>query len=330
MTAQVHQHQQQAQRKPSLVRKFADKFSIDERKLLDILKATAFRQRDGLEITDEQLAALLIVADQYNLNPFTKEIYAFPDRQNGIVPVVGVDGWARIINDHPQCDGFEFVESEERTKFEGKDVPVSMEVVLYRKDRSHPTRIRESFQEVVRGTPPWKSHPSRMLRHKTLIQGARIAFGFSGIFDEDEAQRVIDARDAQVVPAGESDVARSASERMRRQLTAQHSPQSVPLDMSQVGVNADPFDVAPAPHAAAAADPVFQAPPVKPDGEPEADGPATSSPPSVNFEMLRDQLFDAESVDALEQLISLADALPEAVRLELHELYRERRAALEA
>ena len=28
-----------------------------------------------------------------------------PDRNNGIVPVVGVDGWSRIINDNPQFDG---------------------------------------------------------------------------------------------------------------------------------------------------------------------------------------------------------------------------------
>jgi TRAP-type uncharacterized transport system substrate-binding protein len=32
-----------------------------------------------------------------------------------------------------------------------------------------------------------------MLRHKTLIQGARIAFGFAGIYDEDEAKRIIEA-----------------------------------------------------------------------------------------------------------------------------------------
>jgi hypothetical protein len=51
------------------------------------------------------MMALLIVADQYGLNPWTKEIYAFPDKSNGIVPVVGVDGWARIINTHEQFDG---------------------------------------------------------------------------------------------------------------------------------------------------------------------------------------------------------------------------------
>ncbi|RAP66751.1 recT family protein [Candidatus Erwinia dacicola] len=69
-----------------------------------MLKATAFSG----EATDAQFTALLIVANQYGLNPFTKEIYAFPDKQNGIVPVVGVDGWARIINGHDQFDGMEF------------------------------------------------------------------------------------------------------------------------------------------------------------------------------------------------------------------------------
>ena len=41
--------------------------------------------------------ALLIVADQYGLNPFTREIFAFDDKRAGIVPVVSVDGWSRIL-----------------------------------------------------------------------------------------------------------------------------------------------------------------------------------------------------------------------------------------
>lgn len=178
--------------KQTLVAKFAAKYSIEADKLLNTLKATAFRQNGSQEITNEQMAALLIVADQYGLNPFTKEIYAFPDK-GGIVPVVGVDGWSRIINEHPQSDGFEFVESEETTTFEGKTVPVWMEVHIYRKDRARPIKVRERFAEVVRASmQPWKTHPSRMMRHKTLIQGARLAYGFAGIYDEDEAQRIVE------------------------------------------------------------------------------------------------------------------------------------------
>ena len=189
----------------SLVEKMAGKFSIDPEKLMTTLKATAFRQSNGPEVTDEQMAALMVVADQYGLNPFTREIYAFPDKRAGIVPVVGVDGWSRIINEHTQSDGFDFRQSETNIIPEhGKTCPEWMEVVIYRKDREHPIVVREYIDEVYRppfmkdGKPimgPWQTHTKRFFRHKTLIQGARIAYGFSGIYDEDEAERIIEMGD---------------------------------------------------------------------------------------------------------------------------------------
>ena len=182
--------------KPSLVAKFASKYNVDPRKMLDTLKATAFKQRDNMPpISDEQMMALLIVADQYGLNPFTKEIYAYPDKNNGIVPVVGVDGWSRIMNEHPQMDGLEFNYSDETVTHKGKTCNVWIDCVIHRKDRSRPIVVRERFEEVVRSVSfatPWDSHPNRMHRHKALIQGARIAFGFTGIYDEDEASRIVE------------------------------------------------------------------------------------------------------------------------------------------
>lgn len=199
-------------RRRSLVEKFANKFSIEPNKLMDILKATAFKQREGFPPpSNEQMAALLVVADQYNLNPFIKEIFAYPDKQNGIVPVVGVDGWSRIINQHPDFDGIEFRQFDnwvEAGELNGnKKCPEWMEAVIYRKDRSHPTVIREYLDEVYREpfkgkfgpvNGPWQSHTKRMLRHKTLIQGSRVAFAFTGIYDEDEAERIIEGQFSRV------------------------------------------------------------------------------------------------------------------------------------
>lgn len=146
--------------------------------LMETLKATAFKG----PVTDAQMTALMVVANQYGLNPWTKEIYAFPDRNNGIVPVVGVDGWSRIINNHPQFDGMDFQQDDE-----------SCTCIIYRKDRSHPIKVTEYMAECRRdGVGPWKSHPRRMLRHKAMIQGARLAFGYSGIFDQDEAERIVE------------------------------------------------------------------------------------------------------------------------------------------
>jgi hypothetical protein len=58
---------------------------------------------------------------------------------------------------------------------------------IYLKDRSRPVEITEFFSECNRNSEPWKVNPRRMLRHKALIQCARIAFGFSGIVDDEEA-----------------------------------------------------------------------------------------------------------------------------------------------
>ncbi len=162
---------------PSLLAKMAARFSVEPGKMLSTLKSTAFKG----DVSNEQMMALLIVADQYGLNPWTKEIYAFPDRHNGIVPVIGVDGWARIINNNQQFDGMEFEQDEE-----------SCTCSIYRKDRAHPTRVTEYMKECRRDVAPWKSHPRRMLRHKAMIQCARLAFGFVGVFDQDEAERIIE------------------------------------------------------------------------------------------------------------------------------------------
>lgn len=144
--------------------------------LFSVLKATAFKGN----ATDAQMTALLVVANQYGLNPFTKELYAFPDKNNGIVPVVGVDGWSRIINGNPLFDGMDFKQDDD-----------SCTCIIYRKDRAHPVSTTEFMSECNRKQGPWLSHPKRMLRHKAMIQCARLAFGFAGIYDQDEAERIV-------------------------------------------------------------------------------------------------------------------------------------------
>ena len=205
---QVHNLPNDNNPKLSLIGKIAGKFHVDPSKLMDTLKSTAFKQRNGQPPTNEQMMALLVVADQYGLNPFTKEIYAFPDQQNGIVPVVGVDGWSRIINSHKEFDGLEFRCSETTIQLDGLDKPVFewIECIMYRKDRERPTIIREYMDEIYRAPfqkkgsngpyvikGPWQTHPKRFARHKVLIQTARIALGYTGIYDQDEADRIIES-----------------------------------------------------------------------------------------------------------------------------------------
>jgi phage recombination protein Bet len=188
--SQVELHQPHKAKPASLIERIAAKYHVDPQKMLSTLKETAFKGN----VTNEQMLALLVVADQYDLNPWLKQIYAFPDK-GGIVPVVGVDGWARIINQHPQFDGMTFTADAE-----------SCTCSIYRKDRTHAIVVTEFMRECKRDTQPWKSHPQRMLRHKAMIQCARLAFGFAGIYDEDEAERVRYMGAAEEVPSSLSSV----------------------------------------------------------------------------------------------------------------------------
>src|SRR5215207_9093654 len=85
------------------------------------------------ETTREEFAAFLIVAKQYGLNPILKEIYAFPKKGGGIQPIVGVDGWAHLINSHPAADGMEF---SDHVDDRGEVVAITCRI--HRKDRAHP------------------------------------------------------------------------------------------------------------------------------------------------------------------------------------------------
>lgn len=137
------------------------------------------------EAPDAAVMAFLMVAKKYTLDPLVRQIYAF-EKNGKIVPIVPIDGWMKIINDHPQYDGMEFVD-----EFDENGKITSITCTLFRKDRSHPTPITEYFAECnVTSSDPWKKWPTRMLRHKATIQAARYAFGISGIFDPDEGDRI--------------------------------------------------------------------------------------------------------------------------------------------
>lgn len=189
------------QDKLSLISRFSDKYGIDSGKLLETLKQTAFKQYDNRPISNEQMCALMIVAEKYDLNPFVKQIYAYPDKSGGIVPLVSVDGWDHIINSHPQFDGIDFVYSDNLlTIGKSKECYEWIECRIHRKDRSKPIVVREYLDECYReNNIAWNTHTKRMLRHKALIQCARVAFGFGGIYDEDEGRLTLKNRDAEFV-----------------------------------------------------------------------------------------------------------------------------------
>jgi phage recombination protein Bet len=169
------------QQKPSALAVMASRCNVDPAKLHSTLKNTVFKGA-----TDDELLALVVTANTYDLNPILKELYAFPKKGGGITPMVGVDGWVKIMNRQANLDGWECDIFPKETNAK----PTHATCTIWIKDRSHPVKVTEYYEECKRNTDPWNGSPRRMLRHKAMIQAIRLAFGVSGIHDEDEARDI--------------------------------------------------------------------------------------------------------------------------------------------
>lgn len=164
--------------RPGALAVMASRVQVEPAKLLNSLKDTVFKGA-----SESELLALVVVANEYGLNPFVREIYAFPDRKRGgIVPLVPIDGWVSIVSRQPAFDGVEFA-----FEFGEDGKPVACTCTMHLKGKGRPVVVTEYLEECYRNTDPWNNMPRRMLRHKAYMQAARLAFGLSGIHDADEA-----------------------------------------------------------------------------------------------------------------------------------------------
>lgn len=193
--------------RPGLIETFAERQNLKVENVMPVLMDTIIPNGKA---SNEQVQVFLAVCNEYKLNPFLKEIYAFPAKGGGIQPIVSIDGWLKLIHERKDLDGVEF---EEISDEEG--IPEHTTCIIYRKGMGKPVRITEYFAECNRETEPWRKWPRRMLRHKALIQCARVAFGFAGIVDEDEAERMKEVG-AIVVETERSETAKRVDEKLSR------------------------------------------------------------------------------------------------------------------
>jgi len=122
----------------------------------------------------QSILGMLHLACIHRLDPLLGEVSIWPGEQEPY-PSITMDGWMKLINQHPSFMGVEFKEglSQDSTNLE------YIECTIYRSDRTIPIRVREYLDEVKADHPQWKTMPRRMLRHRALQQCARLAFGIS-------------------------------------------------------------------------------------------------------------------------------------------------------
>ena len=226
----------------------AERYGMMPQALYNTLRKTVFAAARN----DAEFDALCLIAKQYGLNPITREIYAFPAKGGGVVPLVGVDGYVSMLNRQPDFDGLEFRYAETTISAGvAKAAPEWCECIIYRKNKSMPIVVREYLEECYRQTEPWKTHPRRMLRHKALCQAVRVAYGFSGVYsDVDEYETVT------VEETAKPNVNAAIAQAIESQ------PAPAPAQPKRRG---RPPKAQPAPAPAPAPEPVQEAQPVKQD-----------------------------------------------------------------
>lgn len=118
---------------------------------------------------------LLRMASKYGLDPLSEEICLIQNNEDDYQPFITIDGWSKIINNHPQYAGMSLRDSTELID----NIPTWMECTIYRNDRILPIIIKEYLEEVKTDHPSWQQMPRRMLRHRVIQQCARLAFNIS-------------------------------------------------------------------------------------------------------------------------------------------------------
>lgn len=121
------------------------------------------------------LLQLLHMAMSHSLDPVNGEIILVKNRDFSWQTIITMDGWIKLINQHPHYQGMSLRDSHDETN----GIPNWMECCIYRDDRILPIVVKEYLSEVKSDHELWITMPRRMLRHRVIQQCARLAFGIS-------------------------------------------------------------------------------------------------------------------------------------------------------
>ena len=143
--------------------------------------------------TDEDFSVLMMTAHKYKLNPMLRQLYLMKTKR-GIQVVIPVDGWVPLLISHPDYLAHDIVLQWDGKPYVSKCVAATCRIWTVSRNSLNlgPFEHTEMMEECWCDTGPWKSHPTRMLGHKGVIQGARRAFGIY-VMDSDEASRIGDS-----------------------------------------------------------------------------------------------------------------------------------------
>lgn len=165
---------------------------------------------DKDRVTFQELAMFMNLCKYNNLNPWLKEAYCIKYGNEPATMVTGKEAFEKRAESHPDYDGDEagiIVFDEETGEIEKRvgtlvlpgEKLIGGYAEVWRKGRSHSTRIEVSFDEYAGrkkdGTlnRQWSAKPATMIRKVALVQALREAFPttFGGMYTAEEQEAVL-------------------------------------------------------------------------------------------------------------------------------------------
>lgn len=146
---------------------------------------------DASSVTDQEITMFMMMCKSNHLNPWIREAYCIKYGTQPATMVVGKDAFLKRAERHPQYDGMTsgiIVVNEGGIEYRQGILKFKNEELLggwaevFRKDRSHSTRIEVSFEEYAGrkkdGTlnSQWTTKPATMIRKVAQVQALKEAF----------------------------------------------------------------------------------------------------------------------------------------------------------
>jgi hypothetical protein len=231
----------------------AERLGVEKSMMIETIKQQCFRNVRPDQVTDAQLASYISIAAGLQLNPLIPGMmYAYPERNGGITPIVGPDGVMKKLSELPgvtyECAVFP------------EDVlqrPTHATCNIYVEGKERPYAYTAVFSEwEVGNNPNWKARPRHMIWLRAIKQCARqVIHGLP--MDEDEARsagiiNVTPENETPTTPAPERAApparatkgAAAAKENASRTKEAEAAPVAEPVKVEPVAETPKP---APAP-----------------------------------------------------------------------------------
>jgi phage recombination protein Bet len=179
-------------------KKFADTIKTLSAEQVAIIKATVCK-----DATDMELAFFLNVAKVYELNPFTKEIWAYKDSKGNLIVFAGRDGFLAKAQRDPRWNGIASEIVREGEKFE---LNVAQGIISHIKDVTSKSRILGAyaicrpknveiptiewadFETYDKKYNVWKVDPAAMIKKVAEVHALKKAYGISGLQAEEDYQ----------------------------------------------------------------------------------------------------------------------------------------------